>query len=504
MKWSSPAESPYLREDPRPAAPSPSNNQVHTRPRIVKRFSGRKNTSLLMLLNSLAQIMGKVFTMGLGFLTWMLAARLFATGEIGIASGVVAAMMLCTQVGLLGIGSAIIVLYPQYKSSPARLFDTAITFVAGAALLAGGGFLLLATSAFQELRVVASTPLYTLLFLVMSALGTVGILLDQTATTLRRGDQMLFRGLLSGLVTVASIAILPFATDAGDSIVIFSAWVVGAIAASGLGSIQLWRTLSHYVYRPRLELHLVRQLLRVGLPNWVLTLTERAPALVMPIVVTELLSPEANAYWYVIWMLSWVVFIVPVQVAMTLFAEAVHRPEAVRRIIQHGVKMSLALGLVSATAVALMASFVLSLLGADYAAAGTTPLRILVFSVIPVTFIQAYFATCRAYGRLREATVTGGLIGLISVVAAALAGIEYGLTGMAIAWLAVQSVAGLWASVRVRLVVLGGPAPESEGTEQGYPTGGALMLADVDGPPEHLGLIGSRMPKPWASHDIVR
>lgn len=497
-------ESQYVQDAPRSTAHSQTRKQVPTRLRMVKRFSGRKNTSLLMLLNSLAQIMGKVFTMGLGFLTWMLAARLFATGEIGIASGVVAAMMLCTQVGLVGIGSAIIVLYPEYKSSPARLLDTAITFVTGAALLAGGGFLLLATSAFQELRVVASTPLYTLLFLVMSVLGTVGILLDQTATTLRRGDQMLFRGLLSGIVTLASIAIIPFATDVGDSMVIFSAWVVGAIAACGLGSVQLWRTLSHYVYRPRIELYLVRQLLRVGVPNWVLTLTERAPALVMPIVVTELLSPEANAYWYVIWMLSWVVFIVPVQVAMTLFAEAAHRPEAVRSIIQHGVKMSLALGVVCATSVALMAPFVLSLLGADYAAAGTTPLRILVFSVIPVTFIQAYFATCRAHGRLREATVTGGLVGLVSVVAAALTGIEYGLTGMAVAWFAVQSVAGIWTYVRVRSVVLGIPAHTDKGKEQSYPDCDDLMLPNVAGSPDQPRLIGSSMPRPCVSQDVVR
>ena len=56
------------------------------------------------------------------------------------------------------------------------------------------------------------------------------------------------------------------------------------------------------------------ELSRVGLPNDLLTLTERAPGFVLPIVVTELLSPADNAHWYAAWMMAWVVFVIPIQV----------------------------------------------------------------------------------------------------------------------------------------------------------------------------------------------
>jgi O-antigen/teichoic acid export membrane protein len=422
-----------------------------------------------MFANSIALILAKVTTMGLGFLSWLLAARLFEPAEVGLASGAVAAMMLCTQFALLGISSAVIFLYPQHKQKPERLLNTAFSMVGLGALVTALLFLALANIAFQELKVVASIPLFALLFVVMSVLGTAGILLDQVSTAIRRGDHMFVRDLAAGLVTLSVIAVLPMLAGATSALVIFSAWVAGGVTMFLLGSVQLWRSLSRYLYRPRFERPLARQLLGVGLPNYALTLTERAPALVMPIVVTELLSPEINAYWYTVWMMAWVVFIIPIQVGINLFAEASHRPEALGKVIRHGVWSSLGLGIVAAAGLALAAPIALSLLGERYADAGAMPLRILVVTVIPLTFIQAYFATCRARRKLREAVLTGIVSGLVAVTAAAAAGIEYGLTGMASAWLAAQLATGLWSLWRLWAISRSGLAGATVEQQQAVP-----------------------------------
>ena len=62
--------------------------------------------TLPMAQNSVALILAKVATMGLGFLFWLVAARLFAPADVGLASGAVSAMMLITQLALLrgGLG----------------------------------------------------------------------------------------------------------------------------------------------------------------------------------------------------------------------------------------------------------------------------------------------------------------------------------------------------------------------------------------------------------------
>ena len=406
--------------------------------------------SLPRLLNSVALILGRVSTLALGFLSWLLAARLFAPAQVGLASGAVSAMMLCVQLALLGVGSAVIALFPQHQHRPSDLLNTAMSIVTGTAIIAAGLFLVLASGAFHELSVVGSIPLYTLLFLALSVFGTVGVLFDHISIALRRSDQVLVRNVLFGVVTIAFLGILPLVAGAASSLAIFAAWVMGGLSAYLLGFIQLRRSLSQYRLRPHVEPRLAGQLLRIGFANYALTLAERAPGSILPIVVIELLSPVANAYWYPVWMMGWGALVIPISVGQTLFAEAAHRPESLGDEIRHSIRSSLALGFVAAAGAALLAPLLLSFLGPNYADAGTTPLRILVVGALPFTFIQAYFATCRATQRLREAILTGMLSGLAGIAGAAVAGITYGLPGMALAWLVVQFLTGAWAIWRLR------------------------------------------------------
>jgi O-antigen/teichoic acid export membrane protein len=402
-----------------------------------------------MVPNSLALIVAKVATLGLGFLFWLVAARLFEPSQVGLAAGIVAAVLLCVQLALLGVGSAVIAMFPVHRAAPARLLDTALTtaVLAGAGIGAAFAALLAFTS--PRIGVIATRPAYLALFVAMSALGTAGVVLDQISTTLRRGDQALTRGVLNGALSLVTVGGLAFVPHSG-SLALFACWVIGAAAAGALGIVQLRRALERYRYRPRLERGLARRLVGVGLPNHALTLADRAPGLLLPVLVTELLSPAANAYWYAVWMMAWVVFVIPVQVGMTLFAEAAHEPGAIDALVRHALRWSLAIGLAAAAGLAVLGGVALSLLGARYAAAGTAPLRVLVWGIVPMAFVQAYYARCRASGRLREAVAAAVVGGTATVAAATAAGVASGLTAMALGWVGVQAVAGCWSAWRLR------------------------------------------------------
>jgi O-antigen/teichoic acid export membrane protein len=404
---------------------------------------------LAPLISSFGLIAGRVASMGLGFLAWLVAARLFPTAEVGLASGVVAAMMLCVQLAMAGTGSALIALLPSYRDMPARLLNPALTAVAGAAVIAAIAFLLTARSSFHELDVIASVPALAILFVSMTLFGTVNVLYDHASIAMRRGDQVLARNVVFGLITIGLPAVLAAFAVGRGSWLILVAWAAAGLAACVLGAGQTARMFPAYRFRPRLDAPLIRRLMGVGLPNWALTMTERGPALLMPILVTEFISPTTNAYWYAAWMMAWVVMIIPVSAGQTLFAEAARSPERIAQVTRHGLMTSLGLGIPAAAAMAILAHLALSLLGVQYADAGETALRILVITVIPFTLLQAYFALCRARGQLREAILAGGLSGALAVTAAILAGQVGGLTAMAVAWLSVQGLAGIWALVRL-------------------------------------------------------
>jgi O-antigen/teichoic acid export membrane protein len=148
-------------------------------------------------------------------------------------------------------------------------------------------------------------------------------------------------------------------------------------------------------------------------------------------------------------MSAWVVFITPLSVGVALFAEGAHRPAAMTGATTQALRISLIFGGGGAVVLALLAVPVLDLLGHEYATAGATPLRILLLGVIPMAFISAYYARCRARGRLGEAIVTGVLGGTAAVFATAVAGVAHGLSGMAVTWVAVQTVMAGWAGLRL-------------------------------------------------------
>ncbi len=429
---------------------------------------GGKGRPLPMFLNSMSLILAKVFSLGLGFLAWLVAARLFDPTDVGLASATVAAMMLCVQFSLVGVGSSIINLFPARQHAPAPLFDTAISVVGLAAIAAGAVFLILAATILHELRIVATHPAFAVVFVLLGVFGALGVLLDQISTVVRRGDEALRRNILAGLVTLVAVVGIAVGRFESASLGILVAWVIGSIAAVVLGWRQLGAAPIRYRYRPHLQRSLARRLVGLGFPNYLLTLAERAPGPVLPIVVTELLSPAANAHWYAVWMVAWVVFIVPIQVGLSLFAEVSHRPDSLAEIVRHGIRSSLAIGIAGAIGVTIGAELVLQLLGHGYAAAGATPLRILVWAVVPATFIQAYFSTCRATQRLREAIGTAVVSGVVGVTAAAIGGVTAGLTGMAIAWLVGQVLTAVWAIWRLR-VLMTTPGSDVEGTPAAPP-----------------------------------
>lgn len=416
--------------------------------RLVRRVLGKG----AMTGDAVGLIIGRMASLALGFLFWLFAAHVAKPWQVGFTAGVVSAMMLCTQFAQLGTGQAFIKLYPRYFARPAALLDSVLSMAVLGAIGSALAFLLLARALFTQLDYVAHDPVWVIGFLVLSIFGTAQIVFDQISMGLERGGQVVTRNVVCGLLTLAPLLVLPALGLAVSRLELFLAWVLGGAGTVTFGLWQLWKSCNRYLYWPRLVRRLVPALATTGIANHILTLSERVPGLVLPIVVTELLSPQTNAYWYVIWMSAWVVFITPLSVGVALFAEGAHRPQTMSGATSQALRVSLIFGGGSAVVLAALASPLLSLIGHQYAVAGATPLRILLVGVFPMAFVSAYYARCRARERLREAIITGVIGGLAAIVVTAVAGMKFGLVGMAIAWVAVQTVVAGWAGVRLRTV----------------------------------------------------
>lgn len=390
---------------------------------------------------------GKGIQMGAGFLFWVIAARSLSLTEMGVAAAAASAVMLCTQFSILGTGAAVIVGVGR-RQDPARILDVAFTLLGLASVIAAAAYLAFAGLFGSRAMFMGHAVAFGAVFVVAAVFGTAIICLDQASVAFGRPQASVLRYGLGAVVSAGSLLVVSGMTADLDGLAVFLCWTLASVLVSIVGALQL-KAWMGYRYRPFFQLSAVRSMLRVGLPNQLLTVTERVTPALVPLILGYVVSPELTAHWYPAWMMAWVAFTVPISAGLMQFAQAVEDPAAMRRTVRRGIVWSLIVGGGIAVVLVTKARTLLGFMGDHYADSSATALRVLLLGLVPFAVLQGYNAACRALGRPREAI----LLGVCTAVAVCLTSAwlaPHGVTAVAWGWLAVMSAAGLVGLGRLR------------------------------------------------------
>ena len=90
---------------------------------------GGSNVRHSAVRSSLGLVVAKAAQTGAGFAFWVVAARATSDREVGLTMAAVSAVMICTQLAVLGAGSAVIVSVGRGEP-PARVLDAAFRMAA--------------------------------------------------------------------------------------------------------------------------------------------------------------------------------------------------------------------------------------------------------------------------------------------------------------------------------------------------------------------------------------
>ena len=402
--------------------------------------------------NSRSLALTRTLPMGLGFLTWAAAARAFPASDVGLAAAAFSAATLVSHLATSGPGNALVLLVPRRPGSARRLARAASGVVAVTSLLAGVLMAVLAGRFAPSLARLVDHPAGWLGFLALVVAISWAYLYDHVAIAVRRSADALRRSVVqAGLLLVVVLVLLPAAPDPAWAV------LVGAGAAGGLASVLLGMAQARHRL-PAVDSAPadgeLRALLTTGTPNLALTLVQRGPMLVLPFVVTEALSPAANAAWFVAWMLALAIWFVPNSVAWSLQARlagdpTIHAATEVRAALRTAVLATV----VAAAGVAVVGPLLLSVMGQDYTSARTA-LWVLCVAAVPSVAAEIWLAVRRVTGRQGLPILIFGVVGAAVVVGAGLVAgggePSAGLARVALVWFVGQLVLGTIAAVRLR------------------------------------------------------
>ena len=282
----------------------------------------------LMLFNAGSLAGTTAVTSLLGFLYWWIAARKFSPEAVGFASAAISAMLLLGTACVLGLGTLLIGELPRQKEREAALISAALILVGGVGGLVGIIFAIALPLVSGDFKLLSANLSNIAMFALGVSLTSVTIVLDQACVGLLRGDAQFWRNTFFAVAKFILVYLVAIWLIRDTGMAIYAAWTISnalsllvlAVYAPVRGG------LLRALYAP--QWGMLRKLGPEALRHHVLNLTLQAPTLILPVLVTVLLSVTINAWFYVAWRVAAFVFVVPVVLPTALYAASAAEPAA--------------------------------------------------------------------------------------------------------------------------------------------------------------------------------
>jgi O-antigen/teichoic acid export membrane protein len=381
--------------------------------------------------------------MGLGFVFWVLAARILPAAEVGRAAALVSAMLFVSVFTNLGLGQ---VLVSRLASrSPGREWSltvtTALAATAVVSLIGGALAAVLLPLLIPALRGGIGLGTFVLLPIGVAA-AACSLVIDHACIAERHTRPAFLRNAFAAAFRLALIGVAGVVPVAGATWIL-AIWVSSFVLIDVGAFVRVLPALGHD-YHPTLhgwrqELRDIRHLVA---GHQAINIGVQASSYLLPVIVAARLGTTENAYFYTTFMVASGLFFIAPSIANSFFAEGIHNPKNVnrelRKAVRHISMLAIPIGLLLVAA----GPLVLLAFGAAYAENGSSLLRILVLAAVFDAALQLVIALLRIHHLLRSAAIAT-FVGLAFGIGAAWTLLApLGLDGAGVGWM-IGKIAGL-------------------------------------------------------------
>jgi O-antigen/teichoic acid export membrane protein len=377
----------------------------------------------------------------LGFGFWVVAARLYPTEVVGLASAMWSAGGMLAFIAVLGLGQGLIRFLPMAREKAAPLINSSITIATAVAAVAALVFIAGIPLWSPALGFIRSDIRFGITFVIFVISGTLFNLFSDTYLALRRAEYTFIQGAAMGMLKVI------FAVALAGTFGIFGmlasyTFASAAIVALGL-FVFLVRLQPGYRPIPALPRKADEEMIRFSFTNYLAQGLGSLTGWILPVMVLDLAGSTTNAYFFMGWSFAALLFAVPTATANSMFAECSQSESDMAHNLRRSLKLIAMLAVPLAAALFLLGDKLLLAFGRQYSEQSTQLLWVLIPSIIPVTINSIYSTTAKVAKRMRV------VLGMAAVSSIGTLGLSYfllprfGITGPGWAWLISQTALAL-------------------------------------------------------------
>lgn len=403
--------------------------------------------------NAYALVFSTVSTSGLGMFYWIIAARLYTPETVGFGSAAISTMMFVSGLAQLNMTDALGRFLPNAGRKTTKLITLSyattgvLSFVI--ATIFAVGYLLLT----QDEGFLRGSVFVTAWFIVAVAIWTVFALQDSILTGLRQAVWIPIENTIFSIIKIVLLVL--FAVWLHDDGIMASWTIPVAMTIIPINILIFRRLIPQHIER---EADKEKPLSFPALRNFVTgtyiaSLFHHAYISLPPLLVTLILGPQANAYFYIPWLIGNSFDLLPTNMTASLTVEGARDEDNLPALASHLLKHMLTIMTPLAIVTIIGAPIFLQLFGADYASEGASLMQLLAISIIPsaINFLNMgiYRVRQNIGGILRmQIGLCAGVIGLGVFLLPSL-----GIVGFGISWLAAQIIMSIYSFFELRGVL---------------------------------------------------
>jgi O-antigen/teichoic acid export membrane protein len=386
--------------------------------------------------NSLFNMASTFILGGLGFVFWIIIARLYKTESVGIATTLISIMTLLSSFTILGLNVSLNRFLPKSPSKN-ELINSSFVIVTSVTILASALFLFGLPLFSPQLLFLRSNIFYSISFIAFVIFCSWNILVESIFMAFRAAGNILIK---NSVISILKL-MLPFALIALGAYGIFSS-TAAAFAFGVLISITI--LIVKFKIRPSISVNipLIKETSAYSFANYMADFMFNMPALILPIIILNVLSAKYVAYYYIASMIQNILLIIPTATSQALLTEGSYNEDELKKHVKKAITTIFVI-LVPATFIIVFAGNIfLRFFGKNYATEAFGFLQIYSVSTLFTALLLLSNAIMNVRHQIK-ALIFANVIASILTLWLSYAFISGKLVGIGWGWILGQAIAGL-------------------------------------------------------------
>lgn len=386
--------------------------------------------------NSLFTMASTFILGGLGFIFWIIIARLYKTENVGIATTLISLMTLLSSFTILGLNVSLNRYLPK-SAHKNDLINSSFVIVTFVTILISGIFLLGLQVFSPQLIFLRSNLFYISSFILFVIFCSWNVLVESIFMAFRAAGNILIKNIVISILKL----LLPF------TLIDFGAYAIFASSASSIVFgifISFIILIFNFKIRPSISVNisLVKETSVYSFANYITDFMFNMPTLVLPIIILNNLSATYAAYYYVASMIQNILLVIPLATAQALLTEGSYNELELKNHVKKALATILVTLIPITVIILLFGNILLQLFGKNYAIEAFSFLQIYSTSTIFTALILVFNAILNIKRQIKFLLVYNTLSSFITL------GLSYAfisgrLIGIGWGWILGQAIAGI-------------------------------------------------------------